>query len=89
MNQARKSDWRRRLNGAEKTGSRRMTWNEIRGQAEYHGRWVALRGCSYDASSGQATEGELVDRDDDLATLCGRIRDAKWTDCAVLFCPGQ
>ncbi|MEM6959557.1 MAG: hypothetical protein AAF645_27985 [Myxococcota bacterium] len=69
--------------------ARRMTWTEIQGLRECRGRWVALRRCSFDAASGQATSGELVDRDADLATLCNRLRDAHFTDCSVLFCPGR
>ena len=67
----------------------RMTWSEIRRLEDCRGRWVALRGAEFDRRSGQATAGELVDRDDDLATLCGRLRDERLTDCAVLFCPGS
>jgi hypothetical protein len=52
-----------------------MTWDEICSRDEYRGRWVALDGCSYDETTGKATEGALVDIDDDLVELCERIRD--------------
>ena len=72
---------------ATRSSARRLSWNEIRSLEDCRGRWVALRGCTFDSRSGQATEGELVDRDHDLAQLCSRLREASWTDCAVLFCP--
>ncbi len=79
--------WFSRFRHRQAPAPRRLAWSEIRELSECRGRWVALRRCSFDARSGQATEGELVDRDDDLARLCSRLSDREWTDCAVLFCP--
>lgn len=67
----------------------RMTWSEICRCEEYRGRWVALDGCSYDEATGRATEGELVDLDDDLVELCARLRDADLKNCAILFVGDQ
>ncbi len=64
----------------------RVTWNEIRHRDDCRGRWVALQGCRYDESTGQATEGDLVDVDDDLAELCQRVREKHRKHCAILFC---
>jgi hypothetical protein len=64
----------------------RMTWEEICAREELRGRWVALDGCRYDEVTGRATEGAVVDVDDDLAELCSRLRDSEWKNCAILFC---
>ena len=63
----------------------RMTWDDICNCDEYRGRWVALDGCHYDEATGRATEGELVDIDDDLVELCTRIREADLKNCAILY----
>lgn len=64
----------------------RMSWDEIRNREEWRGRWVALHGCSYDETTGQATEGRVVDADDDLGELLSRVRESQWKNCAILFC---
>jgi hypothetical protein len=64
----------------------RMTWDEICGRDDCRGRWVALHSCAYDEVTGRATEGQLVDADDDLAELCSRVRESRWKNCAILFC---
>ncbi len=64
----------------------RETWNEICQRADCRGRWVALHACRYDEATGQATEGAVVDVDEDLAELCQRVRDSDWKNCAILFC---
>lgn len=64
----------------------RFTWDEICRRDECRGRWVALHGCRYDESTGQAAEGDLVDFDDDLAELCHRVRASHWKNCSILFC---
>ena len=63
----------------------RITWDDICNCEEYRGRWVALDGCRYDEATGQATEGELVDIDDDLVELCDRLREADLKNCAILY----
>ncbi len=64
----------------------RLTWAEICRRADCGGRWVALHGCTYDAVTGHALDGELVDADADLSALCNRVRDSEWKNCAILFC---
>lgn len=80
----RRSDWSHAPAG-EPSAERRLTWSELCRQPECHGCWVALRDCRYDARTGQAVEGVLVDFDEDLAALCDRVRDAH-EGCAILFC---
>lgn len=64
----------------------RMTWTDICRTAQFRGRWVALCECHYDESTGKATEGAVVDVDDDLVELCSRIRASDRKNCAILFC---
>ena len=64
----------------------RMTWTDICRAAQFRGRWVALCECHYDESTGKATEGAVVDVDDDLVELCSRIRASDKKNCAILFC---
>jgi len=65
---------------------RPLTWEEIRGDAAWHGRWVALDDCAYN-DAGQATAGLVVDYDDDLAELCARLSAERRKRCSVVFCP--
>lgn len=62
-----------------------MSWEEICRQDEFRGRWVALDECHYDEGSGRATEGSVIDVDDDLVELCNRIRESEYKNCAILF----
>ena len=39
-----------------------------------------------DAGSGRATEGAVVDVDDDLVELVTRIRESEHQGCEILFC---
>lgn len=64
----------------------RLRWDQICRRPDCRGRWVALHECTYDHQTGKATDGELVDVDDDLASLCNRVRDSRWKDCAILYC---
>jgi len=64
----------------------RMSWEQIRCVDEFRGRWVALDACKYDEATGRATEGEVVDVDDDLAELCQRVRSSQRRNCAIVFC---
>lgn len=61
-------------------------WTQICSLANYRGRWVALDECKYDESTGKASEGSVVDTDEDLSVLCQRLRDDARKHCAVLFC---
>ena len=65
---------------------RRLTWREICCSADYQGRWVALDNCRYDRAASAPIEGDVVDTDDDLATLCDRIREADRSRCSIVFC---
>lgn len=64
----------------------RQSWEAICRCDEFRGRWVALDRCRYDEETGRATEGAVVDADDDLVELCGRIRESERKNCAILFC---
>jgi hypothetical protein len=63
-----------------------MSWEEIRTTDSFRGRWVALDACRYDEATGRATEGEVVDVDDNLAELCQRVRASDRRHCAIVFC---
>lgn len=64
----------------------RMSWESICRSDEFRGRWVALDEARYDEETGRATEGSVVDVDDDLVELCARIRESERKNCAILFC---
>lgn len=63
----------------------RMTWDEICRDAELRGRWIALDDCNFDEATGKATEGLVVDSDDDLAELCARMRESDHTNCSIFL----
>jgi hypothetical protein len=67
----------------------RMTWPEVRRSEQFKGLWVALDNCRYDQATRQPIEGDVVDSDDDLAALCGRMREAGRTCCAIMFCDDE
>jgi hypothetical protein len=67
----------------------RVTWPQICRSADFKGLWVALDNCRYDQSSMQPVEGDVVDADADIADLCGRLREAQKSSCAILFCDGE
>jgi hypothetical protein len=64
----------------------RITWDQICRRDDCRGRWVALHECRYDESSGRATEGALVDLDEDLADLCDRVHRSEYKNCAIVYC---
>ncbi len=64
---------------------RRRTWPELCSEPAFLGRWVALDECQYDETTGHAVEGHVVDVDEDLAELCGRIRKTDCTSCAIVY----
>lgn len=66
--------------------SSRMRWEEICAPSRFGGRWVALDNVRYDPSTAQPLEGDVVDADEDLGSLCARMRELDRTSCAVLFC---
>ena len=47
---------------------------------------MALDNCRYDQSTRQPIEGDVVDADEDLAELCGRMRETGRSSCAILYC---
>ena len=63
----------------------RMTWEEICTDEALRGRWIAMDECSFDEATGRATEGLVVDSDDDLAELCSRMRDSQWKNCSIVY----
>lgn len=63
-----------------------MMWPEICRCDQFRGRWVALDNVRYDPVTSQPIEAEVVDVDDDLADLCGRMRASSRTSCAILQC---
>ena len=67
-----------------KRSTQRMSWNEICDCEAYRHRWVALAACRYD-EAGRATEGAVVDCDDDLVELCSRLRNKDCKNCSILF----
>lgn len=64
----------------------RMTWSEVCQSDQFRGRWVALDRVRYAAGSSEPVEAEVVDADEDLAELCGRMRSAGMHACKILFC---
>jgi hypothetical protein len=70
----------------ERSMGTRLTWPEIRAHKDYRGRWVALDECRYDARTAQPLEGTVVDVDEDLVSLCNRMREGDNRHCAILFC---
>lgn len=61
-----------------------MNWSGLSGQLK--GRWVALDNCRYDQATLQPIEGDVVDADENLAELCGRMRKKGKNSCAIFFC---
>ncbi len=62
------------------------SWPNKGCRGQYRGHWVALDNCRYDSSCSQPVEGDVVDYDQDLAELCGRLREASRSKCTILFC---
>jgi hypothetical protein len=67
----------------------RMTWEQICQRDDLRGRWIAMDDCRFDEATGRATEGLVVDADDDLAELCARMRESRFTNCSILFADEQ
>ncbi len=64
----------------------RMTWPELCRSGQFKGLWVALDKCRYDQETRQPIEGDVVDSDEELSTLCARMREAGHCSCAILYC---
>ena len=67
----------------------RMTWMQICRTDDFRGHWVALDNCRYDHTTAAPVEGDVVDTDEDLAELCGRMRAADKSHCAILYCDDE
>ena len=67
----------------------RMTWPELCRSGRFTGLWVALDNCRYDQATRQPLEGDLVDADEDLAILCGRMREKGRSSCTILYCEDE
>jgi hypothetical protein len=63
-----------------------MTWPELCRSEQFKGLWVALDNCRYDQATRQPIEGDVVDADEELAELCGRMREKGRGSCAIMFC---
>jgi hypothetical protein len=63
-----------------------MAWEDIRRDATWQGRWIALDDCAYN-EAGEATAGLVVDYDENLADLCARLSAERRKRCSVVFCP--
>ncbi len=63
----------------------RASWQDIC-RSEHRGRWVALDNVRYCPSTSKPIEAEVVDADEDLASLCQRMRESDRHACCVLLC---
>ncbi len=63
-----------------------LSWLELCRSAKFVGMWVALDNCRFDQETRRPLEGDVVDADVDLATLCGRMRETGRSNCAILYC---
>ncbi len=68
---------------------KRMTWPQICKTQQFKGLWIALDNCRYDEDTLKPTEGDVVDSDEELSALCGRMREGGRGSCAILFCDGE
>lgn len=64
----------------------RARWEDLCASVQFAGRWVALDKVVYEAGTREPAEVEVVDVDDDLASLCARMLAANQTACCVLHC---
>jgi hypothetical protein len=57
--------------------------------SEYVGCWVALEECVYEGRSATPVDGDVVDHDFDLASLCHRLKERGVSHSAVVrVCQG-
>ena len=67
----------------------RASWLDICRTPWLRGRWVALDNVRYCPMTSEPLEADVVDADDDLASLCLRMRESDRHACCVLHCsPG-
>jgi hypothetical protein len=63
-----------------------MTWPELCRSDRFKGLWVAIDNCVYDQATRQPIEGDVVDSDEELSELCGRMREAGRSSCTIVYC---
>ena len=68
---------------------KRMTWPQICTTQQFKGLWIALDNCRYDEDTLKPGEGDVVDSDEELSSLCSRMREGGRCSCAILFCDGE
>jgi hypothetical protein len=66
-----------------------LPWSDLCRSSDYAGMWVALDKCRFDSETRQPIEGDVVDSDNDLAALCGRMRESRRTNCAIVYCDDE
>ena len=64
----------------------RASWEDLCRTSEYRGRWVALDNVRYCPTTSKPIEADVVDADDDLASLCARMREGAHHSCCILMC---
>lgn len=64
----------------------RARWEDLCASPEFAGRWIAVDHVRYEPGTRDPSEVEVVDVDDDIAALCGRMRAGNRTSCCVLHC---
>ena len=64
----------------------RARWEDLCASVEFTGRWIAADQIRYEPGTREPSEVEVVDVDDDLASLCTRMRASNRTSCCVLHC---
>ena len=67
----------------------RMTWPDLCRSNKFRGLWVAIDNCRYDHETRQPIEGDVVDSDRELSSLCARMREAGQGACSIVFCDGD
>lgn len=63
---------------------RRMLWSELCSMPEFTERWVAFEAVTYE--DGRPSVGDVIDADEDLATLCARVQSQDGTNRTILYC---
>ena len=63
-----------------------VAWARVADSESLAGLWVAMDNCRYDQTTHQPIEGDVVDSDEDLAELCGRLRETGRSSCVICFC---
>jgi hypothetical protein len=72
------------MGSKKKSVAFRASWDDLCRSEQFRGRWVALDNVVYGPESSQPVEADVVDADDDLSTLCSRMRQSALSACCVL-----